>query len=73
MVACLEKTKENVEFHQIVDFLSTCSLNYALTMSLSTARFSLYCWMKLCTASIIVNAAELSERSFHEFSNEIDD
>ncbi|GJR13008.1 putative reverse transcriptase domain-containing protein [Tanacetum coccineum] len=31
MVACLEKTEENVEFHQIVDFLSTCSINYALT------------------------------------------
>nr|GEU43424.1 xylulose kinase-1 [Tanacetum cinerariifolium] len=33
MVACLEKTKENDEFHQIVDFLSTCSINYALTIS----------------------------------------
>ncbi|GJR83106.1 putative ribonuclease H-like domain-containing protein [Tanacetum coccineum] len=33
MVACLEKTEENVEFHQIVDFLSTCSINYALTVS----------------------------------------
>ncbi|GJY70532.1 hypothetical protein Tco_0474235 [Tanacetum coccineum] len=31
MVACLEKTEENAYFHQIVDFLSTCSINYALT------------------------------------------
>nr|GEU48082.1 hypothetical protein [Tanacetum cinerariifolium] len=31
MVACLENTEENVEFHQIVDFLSTCSINYVLT------------------------------------------
>ncbi|GJX25267.1 hypothetical protein Tco_0231563 [Tanacetum coccineum] len=31
MVAFLEKTEENVEFHQIVDLLSTCSINYALT------------------------------------------
>ncbi|GKB04841.1 hypothetical protein Tco_0833036 [Tanacetum coccineum] len=31
MVACLEKSAENVEFHQIVDFLSTCSINYVLT------------------------------------------
>ncbi|GJX88740.1 putative ribonuclease H-like domain-containing protein [Tanacetum coccineum] len=31
MVACLEKTEENTEFHQIVDFLSSCSINYALT------------------------------------------
>ncbi|GJS46716.1 hypothetical protein Tco_0596837 [Tanacetum coccineum] len=30
MVGCLEKSEENVEFHQIVDFLSTCSINYAL-------------------------------------------
>nr|GEU82566.1 putative ribonuclease H-like domain-containing protein [Tanacetum cinerariifolium] len=33
MVACLEKTEENTEFCQIVDFLSTCSINYALTVS----------------------------------------
>ncbi|GKB19731.1 hypothetical protein Tco_0853654 [Tanacetum coccineum] len=33
MVACLEKTEENAVFHQIVDFLSTCSINYALTVS----------------------------------------
>ncbi|GJV88419.1 hypothetical protein Tco_1532357 [Tanacetum coccineum] len=33
MVACLEKTEENAEFHQIVDFLSTCLINYALTAS----------------------------------------
>nr|GEY32106.1 hypothetical protein [Tanacetum cinerariifolium] len=26
-----EKTEENAEFHQIVDFVSTCSINYALT------------------------------------------
>nr|GFA44842.1 hypothetical protein [Tanacetum cinerariifolium] len=35
MVACLEKTKENTEFHQIVDFLSKCPINYALTVSLT--------------------------------------
>nr|GEY16449.1 hypothetical protein [Tanacetum cinerariifolium] len=27
-----KKTKENAEFHQIVDFLFTCSINYALTV-----------------------------------------
>ncbi|GJV46381.1 hypothetical protein Tco_1430917 [Tanacetum coccineum] len=31
MVACLEKTEENAEFHQTVDFLSICLINYALT------------------------------------------
>ncbi|GKC30913.1 hypothetical protein Tco_1038207 [Tanacetum coccineum] len=33
MVACLEKTEENAKFHQIVDFLSSCSITYALTVS----------------------------------------
>ncbi|GKB16048.1 hypothetical protein Tco_0849971 [Tanacetum coccineum] len=33
MVAYLEKSDENAEFHQIVDFFSTCSINYALTVS----------------------------------------
>ncbi|GJT56557.1 hypothetical protein Tco_0991611 [Tanacetum coccineum] len=33
MVACLERTKENAEFHQIVDFLTTSSIHYALTVS----------------------------------------
>ncbi|GJU93635.1 hypothetical protein Tco_1318391 [Tanacetum coccineum] len=33
MVAYLEKSDENIEFHQIVDFLSTCSINYALSVS----------------------------------------
>ncbi|GJT48059.1 hypothetical protein Tco_0974216 [Tanacetum coccineum] len=33
MVAYLEKSDENAEFHQIVDFLSTRLINYALTVS----------------------------------------
>nr|GFA38743.1 hypothetical protein [Tanacetum cinerariifolium] len=33
MVVYLEKNDETAEFHQIVDFLSTCSINYALTVS----------------------------------------
>ncbi|GJZ31526.1 putative ribonuclease H-like domain-containing protein [Tanacetum coccineum] len=31
MVACLERTEENAEFHQIVDFPTTSSIHYALT------------------------------------------
>ncbi|GJU66982.1 retrovirus-related pol polyprotein from transposon TNT 1-94 [Tanacetum coccineum] len=31
MVACLEKSDDNSEFHQIMDFPSSCSINYALT------------------------------------------
>ncbi|GJY92183.1 hypothetical protein Tco_0507965 [Tanacetum coccineum] len=33
MVACLERSDENVEFHHIVDFLTTSSIHYALTVS----------------------------------------
>nr|GEY16306.1 hypothetical protein [Tanacetum cinerariifolium] len=35
MVAYLAKSDDNTEFHQIVDFLSSCSINYALTVSLT--------------------------------------
>ncbi|GJR99670.1 hypothetical protein Tco_0316179 [Tanacetum coccineum] len=31
MVACLERSDENAEFHQIVDFLTTSLIHYALT------------------------------------------
>ncbi|GJS25891.1 hypothetical protein Tco_0486511 [Tanacetum coccineum] len=31
MLACLERSDENAEFHQIVDFLTTSSIHYALT------------------------------------------
>ncbi|GKC00678.1 hypothetical protein Tco_0986814 [Tanacetum coccineum] len=33
MVVCLERSDENTEFHQIVDFLTTSSIHYALTVS----------------------------------------
>ncbi|GJS49155.1 putative ribonuclease H-like domain-containing protein [Tanacetum coccineum] len=33
--AARQKTEENVEFHQIVDFLTTSSIHYALTISLT--------------------------------------
>nr|GEV90428.1 retrovirus-related Pol polyprotein from transposon TNT 1-94 [Tanacetum cinerariifolium] len=33
MVAYLEKSDDNRDFHQIVDFLSSCSITYALTVS----------------------------------------
>ncbi|GJX57419.1 hypothetical protein Tco_0287316 [Tanacetum coccineum] len=35
MVACLERTEENAEFYQIVDFLTTSSIYYALIISLT--------------------------------------
>ncbi|GJW42079.1 hypothetical protein Tco_0070878 [Tanacetum coccineum] len=33
MVACLEKTGGNAEFHEIVDFLTSSSIHYALTVN----------------------------------------
>ncbi|GJZ65709.1 hypothetical protein Tco_0622405 [Tanacetum coccineum] len=39
MVACLEKTDANVEFHEIVDFLTTSSIHYALTFNFSKLVF----------------------------------
>ncbi|GJT13730.1 hypothetical protein Tco_0860772 [Tanacetum coccineum] len=33
MVAYLEKTEENADFHQILDFLTSSSINFALTIS----------------------------------------
>nr|GEV14511.1 hypothetical protein [Tanacetum cinerariifolium] len=35
MVACLERIDGNAEFHQIVDFLTTSPIHYALTISLT--------------------------------------
>nr|GEY18664.1 hypothetical protein [Tanacetum cinerariifolium] len=31
MIAYLEKTKNNAEFHQIVDFLTSSSIHHSLT------------------------------------------
>ncbi|GJW37976.1 hypothetical protein Tco_0060896 [Tanacetum coccineum] len=33
MVACLERTKGNADFHQIVDFLNASTIRYSLTIS----------------------------------------
>ncbi|GJT78483.1 hypothetical protein Tco_1045208 [Tanacetum coccineum] len=30
MIACVEKTEHNADFHQIVDYLTGCSINYSL-------------------------------------------
>ncbi|GJQ92760.1 hypothetical protein Tco_0003899 [Tanacetum coccineum] len=30
MIACVEKTEHNADFHQIIDFLAGCSINYSL-------------------------------------------
>ncbi|GKF77482.1 hypothetical protein Tco_0229952, partial [Tanacetum coccineum] len=30
MIACVEKTDHNADFHQIIDYLAGCSINYSL-------------------------------------------
>ncbi|GJS90813.1 hypothetical protein Tco_0773449 [Tanacetum coccineum] len=30
MIACVEKTEHNADFHQIIDYLAGCSINYSL-------------------------------------------
>ncbi|GJV60532.1 hypothetical protein Tco_1466632 [Tanacetum coccineum] len=35
MVACLEETEENSDFHEIVDFLASSSIHYALTINVT--------------------------------------
>ncbi|GJX50481.1 hypothetical protein Tco_0277326 [Tanacetum coccineum] len=30
MIACVEKTAQNADFYQIIDFLTGCSINYSL-------------------------------------------
>ncbi|GKA14621.1 hypothetical protein Tco_0694267 [Tanacetum coccineum] len=36
MVACLEKSEGNIDFHEIVDFLTASSIHYSLTILLRT-------------------------------------
>ncbi|GJX31505.1 hypothetical protein Tco_0241360 [Tanacetum coccineum] len=33
MIACVEKTERNADFHEVIDFLTGCSVNYALLVS----------------------------------------
>ncbi|GKE85978.1 hypothetical protein Tco_1559720, partial [Tanacetum coccineum] len=33
MIACVEKTKSNANFYDVIDFLTRCSVNYAFLVS----------------------------------------
>ncbi|GJZ29719.1 hypothetical protein Tco_0574366, partial [Tanacetum coccineum] len=33
MIACIEKTERNADFHEVIDFLTRCNVNYALLVS----------------------------------------
>ncbi|GKD17634.1 hypothetical protein Tco_1206792 [Tanacetum coccineum] len=53
MVACLEKTKRNAQFHEIVDFLKRSLIYYSLTVSptISTSLIELF-W-NIATSKIV--------------------
>ncbi|GJS09967.1 hypothetical protein Tco_0366763 [Tanacetum coccineum] len=33
MIACVQKTERNTDFHEVIDFFTRCSVNYALVVS----------------------------------------
>ncbi|GJS46528.1 hypothetical protein Tco_0596649 [Tanacetum coccineum] len=60
LVAYLEKTKENADFHQILDFLTSSSINFALTVSPTIyASYTEQFWNTACLK--IIN----SEKQIH--------
>ncbi|GJT65249.1 hypothetical protein Tco_1016729, partial [Tanacetum coccineum] len=38
MIACVEKTENNVDFHQIINYLTGCSINYSLLVDPNLIR-----------------------------------
>ncbi|GJS58426.1 hypothetical protein Tco_0653210 [Tanacetum coccineum] len=38
MIACVEKTERNTDFHEVIDFLTGCCVNYALLVSPDVIR-----------------------------------
>nr|GEZ40877.1 retrovirus-related Pol polyprotein from transposon TNT 1-94 [Tanacetum cinerariifolium] len=59
MVACLERTEENAEFHQIVDFLSTCSINYALTVNPTIYAFYIEQFWNIATSKTVNSVKQI--------------
>ncbi|GKD18164.1 hypothetical protein Tco_1207322, partial [Tanacetum coccineum] len=59
MVAYLEKTKEKAKFHQIVDFLSTCSNNYALTVSPTIYAFYIKQFWNTATSKTVNSVKQI--------------
>ncbi|GKA52808.1 hypothetical protein Tco_0746123 [Tanacetum coccineum] len=59
MVAYLEKSDENTEFHQIVDFLFTCSINYALTVSLTIYAFYIEQFWNTATSKTVNSVKQI--------------
>ncbi|GJQ98816.1 hypothetical protein Tco_0521801 [Tanacetum coccineum] len=49
MIACVEKTAQNADFYQIIDFLTGCSINYSLLVDPDLIG---PCFTNLATASL---------------------
>ncbi|GJV70323.1 hypothetical protein Tco_1485832 [Tanacetum coccineum] len=52
MIACVEKTAQNADFYQIIDFLTGCSINYSLLVDPDLIGPS--CFNNLATATLQV-------------------
>ncbi|GJT15573.1 hypothetical protein Tco_0874279 [Tanacetum coccineum] len=65
MVACLEKTEWNAQFHEIVDFLTRSSIYYSLTVS-PTVSTSLIEQFWNTTTSKTVNDGDLTILTFQK-------
>ncbi|GKC97813.1 hypothetical protein Tco_1168088 [Tanacetum coccineum] len=53
MVACLEKTKWNAQFHEIVDFLTRSSIYYSLTVSPTVSTSLIEQFWNTATSKIV--------------------
>nr|GFB01846.1 hypothetical protein [Tanacetum cinerariifolium] len=59
MVAYLKKSDDNKEFHQIVDFLSSCSITYDLTVSLTIYAFYIERFWNTAISKTIISMKQI--------------
>nr|GEV11211.1 hypothetical protein [Tanacetum cinerariifolium] len=59
MIAYLEKTKNNAEFHQIVDFLTSSSIHHSLTVSPTIYAYNIEQFWNTATSQTINNEKKI--------------
>ncbi|GJV47864.1 hypothetical protein Tco_1438076 [Tanacetum coccineum] len=59
MVACLERNDGNAEFHQIVDFLSSSTIHYALTVSPTIYAYYIEQFWTTAKSQIVNNVKQI--------------
>nr|GEW51000.1 hypothetical protein [Tanacetum cinerariifolium] len=59
MVAYLEKSDNNTEFHQIVDFFSSCSITYAFTLSPTIYAFYIEQFWNTASSKIVNSVKQI--------------